>query len=383
MVPNVIARTGSGELSDADGNGGAAWGDAAVICPWTIYLCYGDTRVLEEQYESMVGWVEYIQSRADQDFIWRRDFQFGDWLDYRGVDDRLPTPVTNYELIGTAFFAYISQLLANAAQVLGKTKDAAYYSELSQKVKAAFVDEFVTKAGRVGPNTQTAYVLALHFDLLPEDLRSVAADRLAEEIRKGEYHLTTGFIGTPYLCHVLSRYGYTDVAYKLLNQEAYPSWLYPIKQGATTIWERWDGVKPDGSFQDAGMNSFNHYAYGAVGDWLYQVVAGLEVDPDAPGYKRILIQPQPDGGLTYARAALVSIYGRIESKWELDNGIFKLAVTIPPNSNAVLHLPLTQVESVTEQGNPLNQVEGIIAIDQENNNLVLTLGSGSYYFTVE
>ncbi|MFN2248696.1 MAG: alpha-L-rhamnosidase C-terminal domain-containing protein [Candidatus Promineifilaceae bacterium] len=131
------------------------------------------------------------------------------------------------------------------------------------------------------------------------------------------------------------------------------------------------------------MNSFNHYAYGAVGDWLYQVVAGLEVDPDAPGYKRILIQPQPDGGLTYARAALVSIYGRIESKWELDNGIFKLAVTIPPNSNAVLHLPLTQVESVTEQGNPLNQVEGIIAIDQENNNLVLTLGSGSYYFTVE
>ncbi|MDX1416938.1 MAG: family 78 glycoside hydrolase catalytic domain, partial [Candidatus Promineifilaceae bacterium] len=259
VVPDIIAKTGLDELSEAKGAGSAAWGDAAVICPWTIYLCYGDTHLLEEQYESMVGWVEFMRNRAGDDYIWRGDFQFGDWLDYRGMDDRLPTAVTNYELIATAFFAYSSQLLANAAKVLGKTEDAACYAELSRDVKGAFNNEFVTPAGRVGPNTQTAYVLALHFDLLPESVRPLAANRLAKEIRKGGYHLTTGFVGTPYLCHVLSRYGYTDVAYELLNQEEYPSWLYPVKQGATTIWERWDGIKPDGSFQDAEMNSFNHY----------------------------------------------------------------------------------------------------------------------------
>ena len=245
-----------------------------MICPWTIYLCYGDTRLLEEQYEGMAGWVEYVRSRVDKDYVWRRDFQFGDWLDYRGSDARRPAPVTNNELVATAFFAYSADLLANAARVLGKTDDAERYADLAQKVKAAFCDEFVTAAGRVGPNTQTAYVLALQFDLLPEEIRSLAANRLAEEVRQAHYHLSTGFVGTPYLCHVLSRYGHTDVAYELLNQESYPSWLYPVKKGATTIWERWDGIKPDGSFQDPAMNSFNHYAYGAIGEWLYRVVAG-------------------------------------------------------------------------------------------------------------
>ena len=247
--------------------------------------------------------------------IWRHDFQFGDWLDYRGEDARKPNLVTNKELIATAFFAYSAHLLAKAARVLGKTSDAKKYADLADKVKAAFNNEFVTPSGRIGPNTQTAYVLALHFDLLPESMRLTAVDRLVEEVRQGGYHLTTGFVGTPYLCHVLSQYGYTDVAYELLNQEDYPSWLYPVKQGATTIWERWDGIKPDGSFQDASMNSFNHYAYGAIGDWLYQVVAGIEIDPNVPGYKRVLIQPQPGGGLTYASASFDSLYGRIESKW--------------------------------------------------------------------
>jgi alpha-L-rhamnosidase len=383
VVPDVIRKTGSGELSDANGSGGAAWGDAAVICPWTLYLCYGDTRVLETQYESMVGWVEYMRGRADDDYIWRKDFQFGDWLDYRGVDDRLPTAVTNYDLIATAFFAHSSELLANAARVLGRTSDAACYAELSETVKAAFNSEFVASSGRIGPNTQTAYVLALHFDLLPEAMRPLAAKRMAEEIRKGGYHLTTGFVGTPYLCHVLSRFGYIDVAYRLLNQEEYPSWLYPVKQGATTIWERWDGIKPDGTFQDAGMNSFNHYAYGAVGDWLYGVVAGLDIDPEAPGYKRVIIQPRPGGGLTLARASLDSMYGRIESYWTTENGDFQLAVTIPPNSQAIVHLPTRAVESISEQGQPLDQVEGISEISQEGDAVVLSLGSGSYSFAVK
>ncbi|MFO7679536.1 MAG: glycoside hydrolase family 78 protein [Chloroflexota bacterium] len=380
VVPDVIAKTGLGELGDDRGSGAAAWGDAAVICPWTIYLCYGDTRLLEEQYESMAGWVDFLNSRADEDFIWRKDFQFGDWLDYRGEDNRLPTPVTNYELIGMAFFAHSTHLLANVARVLGKTADAERYADLADKIKAAFNAEFVTPAGRIGPNTQTAYVLALHFNLLPEANRAAAAARLAEIVKETDYHITTGFVGTPYLCHVLSRFGYTDVAYKLLNQETYPSWLYPVTKGATTIWERWDGIKPDGSFQDAGMNSFNHYAYGAIGDWLYQVVAGIEVDPEAPGYKRVLIQPQPGGGLTCAQASLNSTYGRIESRWTLDNNIFQLAVTIPANSEGLVHLPVPRIESITESGQALTPGEGIRGIRQEREQVVLTLGSGHYIF---
>lgn len=383
VVPDVINKTGPGELSAGRGAGAAAWGDAAVICPWTMYLCYGDTRLLAEQYESMAGWVNFMRSQADADHIWRQGFQFGDWLDYRGQDDRLPAPVTNNELIATAFFAYSADLLAKAARVLGKTDDAECYADLADKVKAAFNREFVTPAGRVGPHTQTAYALALYFDLLPETLRPLAAARLAAEIQKAGNHLTTGFVGTPYLCHVLSRYGQLEVAYALLNQETYPSWLYPVKQGATTIWERWDGIKPDGAFQDAGMNSFNHYAYGAIGDWLYQVVAGIDVDPEAPGYKRILIQPQPGGGLTYAKAGFDSLYGRVETHWKLDNGVFQLDVTIPPNSEGVVRLPTSAAETITEQGQPVEQVAGISEIWAEGETMVLCIGSGRYHFAVK
>jgi alpha-L-rhamnosidase len=290
--------------------------------------------------------------------------------------------VTNTELVATAFFAYSAQLLAAAARVLGKTSDAERYAALGDRVKAAFNEEFVTPSGRVGPNTQTAYVLALHFDLLPEAMRPLAVERLLKEIRQGRFHVTTGFLGTPYVCHVLSRYGHTDVAYELLTQESYPPWLYPVKQGATTIWERWDGIKPDGCFQDASMNSFNHYAYGAIGDWLYRVVAGIEVDPAEPAYKRFHIQPQPGGQLTHASARLDSMYGRIESAWALDGDGFQLAVTVPPNTEGVVHLPAQSDEDVTEQGQALDQVEGVRGIRREGGALLLTLGSGCYHFRV-
>jgi alpha-L-rhamnosidase len=382
VVPDALTIMRSGEANPARASGAAAWSDAAVICPWTLYLCYGDARLLEEQYESMASWVNFMRNRADTDYIWRSDAQFGDWLDYRGRDARRPAPVTNNELVATAFFAYSAHLLAHVAQVLGKTSDAEHFADLANKVKVAFADEFVTPSGRVGPNTQTAYVLALHFDLLPEPMRTLAVERLVKEIRQGHFHLTTGFVGTPYLCHVLSRYGYTDVAYELLNQESYPSWLYPVKQGATTIWERWDGIKPDGGFQDASMNSFNHYAYGAIGEWLYRVVAGIEADPAEPGYKRILIQPQPGGQLTYVSAGLDSMYGRIESEWRRDDNHFQLAVTIPPNTEGVVHLSAQSVEDIAEQGHTLDQVEGIREIRQEGETVIITLGSGCYCFSV-
>jgi alpha-L-rhamnosidase len=254
------------------------------------------------------------------------------------------------------------------------------YDELFEHVRAAFNAEFVAPNGRVGPDTQTAYVLALHFDLLPERLRPVAVRRLADAIRKADYHLTTGFVGTPYLCHVLSRFGQADLAYELLNQESYPSWLYPVKKGATTIWERWDGIKPDGSFQDAGMNSFNHYAYGAIGEWLYRVVAGIEIDEAAAGYAHALIQPQPGGGITHARATLETPYGELAVAWQLTEADFRLQVTVPPNTRATVRIPAGKLSHVTESGKRIKSAAGVHSARAKGGVVTVEVGSGRYEF---
>ncbi len=379
VVPDVMTREDGG-FNFFGGSGAAAWSDAVTICPWTLYLIYGDRGLLAENYATMVGWVEWMRSKADADLIWRKGFQFGDWLDYRGSFALKPSPVTNDELVGTAFFAYSAELTAQSAAALGNTADAEKYRDLANQVRAAFNREFVTTGGRVGPNSQTAYVLALHFDLLAEENRPLAAARLAQILEENVYHLTTGFVGTPYLCHVLSRYGQTATAYELLNQESYPSWLYPVKKGATTIWERWDGIKPDGSFQDAGMNSFNHYAYGAIGEWLYRTVAGIEVDPAAPGYQHTLFQPQPGGGLTHVKATLQSPYGLVESAWELTDNDFRLHVVVPPNARGTVRLPAGQLDQVTEGDQPLDGVDGIGNVTVEDGVATIEVGAGSYDF---
>lgn len=382
VVPDVLS---GGMLGVASGS--AAWGDAAIICPWTIYLCYGDKGILETQYDSMAAWVNFMREQAGERSLWTSGFHFGDWLDYRGANALMPAPVTNNELIATAFFAYCVSLMQHIAQVLGKQEDAEMYRQLFDKVKTAFNAEFVAPNGRVGPGSQTAYVLALHFDLLPEKLRPLAAQRLADEVRKADYHLTTGFVGTPYLCHVLSRFGYTDLAYELLNQESYPSWLYPLKKGATTIWERWDGIKPDGSFQDVGMNSFNHYAYGAIGEWLCRVVAGIDVDATESGYKHTLIQPQPGGGLTHVRAALSSPYGELAVTWQLTDADFRLGVTIPPNARATVRIPAERLSQVTESGERIvlfrgavKSASGGLSAKAKGGIVTIEIGSGRYEF---
>src|SRR5262249_40854870 len=273
--------------------------------------------------------------------------------------------------------AHSTDLVQRTAAILGKQEDAARYAELLEKTKAAFRKEFVTDTGRVGENTQTAYALALQFDLLPENLRSLPAETLVSDVRERK-HLTTGFVGTPYLCHVLSRYGYLDEAYLLLNREQYPSWLYPVKQGATTIWERWDGLKPDGTFQDKGMNSFNHYAYGAIGEWMYRVMAGIEIDPAAPGYKHSLIQPQPGGGFTSVKASHQSMYGKVSSAWTLKDGKFELAVEAPANTRATVRLPKARLASVTESGNALASGNGVTNVKQDGDVGVVEIGAGQY-----
>ena len=251
------------------------------------------------------------------------------------------------------------------------------YTALLEKIKIAFQNEFVTTNGRLSSNTQTAYSLALSFNLLPDSTSILAAERLANDVRSFG-HITTGFIGTPLICHVLTKYGYLDEAYMLLNRTKYPSWLYPVTKGATTIWERWDGLKPDGTFQDVGMNSFNHYAYGAIGEWLYQVVAGLDLDEGNLGYRNIIFHPHPGGGLSHANASLHSIYGPVESAWQIDGDQFTYNTTIPPNTMATIYLPKAKQIYVLENGKSLSDVKGIKQINQEDDMLVIQVGSGSY-----
>ncbi len=375
VIPNVLGRK-----DPAAASASAGWADAAVIVPWTVYLSYGDERILDRQYKSMKGWVDYMARRAGESYFWNNDFAFGDWLAFATNRSDYPGATTDKDFISQAYFAHSTDLLQRIASLLGKSDDAVKYADLLARIKKTFVAEFVTPNGRLSPNTQTAYSLALAFDLMPENLRAAAAARLANDVRTFT-HITTGFLGTPLICHVLSDYGYFDEAFMLLNRKEYPSWLYPITKGATTIWERWDGIKPDGSFQDKGMNSFNHYAYGAIGEWLYRVVAGVEIDPKRPGYKHIIIQPHTGGGLTSARASHLSLYGLIVSGWELKDRQLKLAVEIPANTTATVMLPQSQVERVLEGGQPLSKSKGIIGSSQNGRTAVVEVGSGRYEFS--
>jgi len=264
---------------------------------------------------------------------------------------------------------------------LGKTDDAANYTALLAKIKDAYLREYVTPNGLISSDTQTAYVLALQFDMLPENLRAQAADRLVRNIRRYDDHLTTGFLGTPYLCHVLSRFGHADMAYRLLLQDTYPSWLYPVKMGATTIWERWDGIKPDGSFETPTMNSYNHYAYGAIGDWMYRVIAGIDTKTEGAGYKQIIIKPTIGGGLDSAYADYETNYGKISSHWKLKGGSLTLDVQIPPNATATVYIPANSSGTVMESGKPIASEPDIKTGAPETGYVVVNIGSGIYHFS--
>jgi alpha-L-rhamnosidase len=364
------------------GGGATGWGDAAVICPWLLYQHYGDIRILEEQYASMRAWVGYMRRQAGDALIWDSGFHFGDWLAVEALDSQYPNPVTDVALVATAYFAYSASLMEKTARVLGREADAAEYAELFADIQAAFCAEFLSPRGRLAGNSQSAYILALQFRLLPEEQRAEAARRLAADITRRGNHLTTGFLGTSHICHVLSYNGYLDLAYALLEQETYPSWLYPVTLGATTSWERWDNIKPDGTFQTPNANSFNHYAFGAIGDWLYRVVAGLDIDPEQPGYQRIIFRPRPGGSLTFASATLETPYGRAESSWRRDGADLQVSVTVPPNAQGIVFLPATAADDVSESGQPLSEVAGIHAISGAEGQIRMELGSGAYQFSV-
>jgi alpha-L-rhamnosidase len=375
MVPFVIPN-----VLGPNAGGSTGWADASTIIPWNMWLAFGDPKILEDQYPSMKAWVGFMLSHS-KDYLWNTGFHFGDWLFYRPVDDNDGrSAVTDKYLIAQCFFAYSTQLLLNAAKVLNISDDVQKYSELLRQIKEAFLKEYVTPSGRLVSSTQTAYTLALQFDMLPENLRAQAAERLVKNIMDYDEHLTTGFLGTPYLCHVLSRFGYDSVAFRLLLQDTYPSWLYPVKMGATTIWERWDGQKPDSSFQTPGMNSFNHYAYGAIGDWMYRNITGIDNYGDAAGYKIISIKPHIGGNLNYANADLETGYGKISVHWKLAEGKFMMDTEIPANTKAVVYIPASSAESITENGKKLSELKEITVTGKEGNYIVLQVGSGSYRF---
>ena len=362
--------------------GSAGWSDVATILPWNMYLAYGDLRILTQQYSSMKAWVEYMKSQSKNN-LWNTGSHFGDWLFYSpGADDWGYAAVTDNYLIAQCFWAHSTQLLINTAEVLEKKEDVLYYSNLLKTIKEAFLKEYVTPNGRLLSATQTAYVLALQFDMLPENQRGKIVDELVKNIEYYRNHLTTGFLGTPYLCHVLSRFGKTEVAYQLLLQETYPSWLYPVKMGATTIWERWDGIKPDGNLQTPTMNSYNHYAYGAIGDWMYRVVTGIDTETDSPGYKKITIRPHIEKGLTNASASLSTGYGIVSSSWKMEDGKLLFDVEIPANTTAIISIPASNPESVHEGGKPLSSVKDLQISEIKNGFVEVKAGSGKYHFVV-
>jgi alpha-L-rhamnosidase len=355
----------------AGDGGGPAWADAGVICPWTLYQVYGDTRVLERHYDSMARFIEFCQNRSTPDLLPPAKFHcFGDWLN---INDETP-----HAVICTAYFAYSTSLMARIAEVLGKTGDAVKYNDLFQRLKAAFNRAYVAPDGHIQGDTQTDYVLALAFGLLDADKQELAAQYLVDNIRRRDWHLSTGFVGTKSLMLALAQIGRGDVAQRLIHNDTFPSWGFSIKHGATSIWERWDGWTPEKGFQDPGMNSFAHYAFGAVYQWMVENIGGIQ--SASPDYKQILIAPQPDPLLTWADTAYVSIHGPIQTHWSRNGNALRLQLSIPPNTTATVRLPAAGPDRVSESGRPAARSPGVTFLRMDGPAALFQVQSGAYDF---
>jgi alpha-L-rhamnosidase len=369
-------QSSQGSFADVNPNTGGqgsvpAWGDAGVICPWTFYEVYGDKRILEKHLPAMTKWVEYLHQHSNELIREKnRGNDYGDWL---SIGAQTPK-----ELIGTAFFAYSTHLLARSYAAVGNKEEADKYERLFQDIKAAFNKKYVSEDGRIKGDTQCDYAMALKFDLLPDELRPKAAQYLAEDIQAKGGHLSTGFIGVSYLLPVLTQWGKADTAYKLMLQDTFPSWLFSVKQGATTIWERWDGWTPEKGFQDPGMNSFNHYSLGSCGEYLFGGVGGIR--SGSPGFKTIRIEPVIRDGLTWAKTQYDSIHGRVATSWKLEGKHLDLEVTVPANTTATVCIPAKDAASVTESGRSVESAEGVKFLRQEKDIIVVEVGSGDYKF---
>lgn len=337
---------GPGMSTRAHTRTSAAWGDAATIIPWTLYQLYGDRKILSDNFDMMRRWVDHIRSAGEKEYLWLGGWHYGDWLALDAGEDSYQG-ITSTDLIASAFFAYSTQLVIRAGEVLGK--DVSAYRDLYQNILTAFRKEYledilscrldVTKPVDVlgGKMTQTAMVLILQFGLCNEEEKSCIVDHLVKLLQCFGGKMATGFVGTPYILHVLTENGRAGIAHELLFNEEPPSWLYSVNKGATTMWEHWNGIKEDGTFWSADMNSFNHYAYGAIGDWLYGAVAGIRIDE--PGYRKVTVAPHPDPRLGYVTATIQTPYGKLVSHWEYAGETVKYRVEVPEGMTARIILP--------------------------------------------
>ncbi len=326
---------------------------------------YGDKAVIEKNWDAMQRWMEFIQSR-NPDFLRKKGVgpNFADWL--------APDEHTNKDLLATAYWALIANMMSQMAHAVGKEADAKRYDEVVQNIRSAFQKAYIKEDGEVGTGTQTSYVVALYTKMAPAALEPLLVDKLVKDIEARNWHLSTGFLGTPFLLFTLADHGRSDVAYRLLLNDTYPSWGYMLSKGATTWWERWNG-----DTGDPAMNSYNHYAFGSVIAWVYRYAAGIDTTPDSPGFKEIVVHPHLDARMTSARAEYESIYGKIISDWKgTPAGPFSLSVTIPANTSAKVFLPAFAGAHLTEGGNPVES-------QAENGSYVVQIGSGSYDFEVK
>jgi len=348
------------------GHGSPAWADAGVICPWTAYKVYGDVRMIETYYDAMAKFIDYCRSKG----LSGRGGGFGDWL---AIGSTTPKA-----LISAAYFGYTTRIMAEIATALGKKDDAAKYYKLLKNIRAHFQKTFVKADGKIERESQTSYCLALHFDLLTDTQREQAAEHLVNRIKAKNYHLSVGFVGVSILLPTLTEIGRSDLAYRLIQNTTYPSWGYSIEQGATTIWERWNSYTKKDGFGDAGMNSFNHYAYGACGEWMFRSMLGI--DTDGAGFRKIVMKPELGDGVTWAKGHYDSIGGRICSSWKTDSGAFKWDVTVPTNTTATLYVPACNIANIAEGGHPVTQSKGVTFLRMDNNRAVFSVESGSYSF---
>ena len=355
-------------VPDIMGGGGAtAWGDAALLCTHNVYRVYADTRIVTERFAALDRYMQWLATKTTHGIS--KVGGFGDWLNAGGG--------ATSDAIDTAYHAYLAQIMSEMAQAIGRNDDAARYARRHEDVKAAFVREFLQADGSLRECSQTGYALAFSMNLLPADMRAKAAAKFIAEIERFDWHLATGFIGTPRLLPALNAAGRNDVAYRLLMTDTYPSWLFPVKNGATTMWERWNGWTPEG-FGDIGMNSYNHYAFGAVGEYLYGGVGGIKAA--SPGYKTILIQPVIGEGLTWANTSFDSVHGRIVSNWKREGQKLTMEVTIPANTTATVHVPAEAEAGVTESGTSAMKANGVRFLRMDSNAAVYDVGSGTYRF---
>ena len=349
------------------GHGAAAWACAGIICPWTIYKVYGDTRMIKTHYDAMV---RYMDACGKDGLGGRKAHTWGDWLAPAG---RPPTA-----LISAAYHAYTTSLMAEMAVALGKIDDATKYNKQFQDIRAHFQKTFVKADGKIESELQTAYCMALSFDLLTAAQRKQAEAHLIERIKKDNYHLSSGFLGIPILLPTLTDMGRSDIAYRMIQNTTYPSWGYSIEQGATTIWERWNSYSKDKGFGDVKMNSFNHYSLGACGEWMFRSMLGIETD--GAGFKKITMKPELGEGITWAKGHYDSIQGRISSDWKIENKTFHWNITVPANTTATVYVPTKDAAAVTESGKAAAEAEGVKFLRMENDRAVYQVAAGSYGF---